>query len=49
MSKNNGFTLVEMVMTMFLFVITSYFLITSYTYQINKQKIYNVKNRIIVL
>ena len=47
MSKNNGFTLVEMVMTMFLFVITSYFLITSYTYQINKQKSYNVKNRII--
>lgn len=47
MHKNNGFTLTEMALVMFMFVITSYFLIIGYTQQINRQKSYNVRNKII--
>lgn len=47
MIKNNGFTLVEVSLTMFLFSITSYFIISQYAYKINKAKSYNIKNKII--
>lgn len=49
MNKNNGFTLVEATISIFLFVVTSYFIISNYTYELNKIRSYNVKNRIITM